>query len=82
MLTAALVLSIFCGDVIPKSETAYRFLHKQELDDSCGYAVVASFLSIYSGISVNEETLLDIYPVEGDGEISFADMRQIFSDLN
>ena len=73
-------LFLLVASILPKSDTAFTYSLRQGQDDSCGYAVVASLLNIYSGMLVDEATLHAEYGTVNEGEISFADMKMILDE--
>lgn len=79
MIWSALAVLLSAVDVAPRSEEAFRFVFRQELDSSCGYAVVASLLTLYAETPVSEAALVKKAPSDRN-EIDFLMMRDILGE--
>ena len=83
VLGSVLFSALLLDAIAPESETAYRFVLRQQLDSSCGYAAVASILALYSERHAEERDLIRRFS-SGDksARTSLYTMSQIFREYD
>ena len=75
-----LTASVLLGFAIPKEVLRFQFVLEQQSDSSCGLAAVASLLSLYRGIQVEESDLAMEIPTRQKGRVNLSNLKQLVEE--